>query len=112
MQDGGQLNTFIECMPFVSQKNFQPAAANAQQKWQLISDYINLLHKLETLPSYEDLFMDAHYVILELLAGVRSAGEADDGERKKYELQRQVFSQVLAILRDCPAKMLVTQALA
>lgn len=77
----------------------------------MISDYISLLRKLETLPSYDDLFMDAHYVIVELLAGVRSAGEADDEERIKYEQQRQVFQQVLAMLRDCPAKMLVTQAL-
>lgn len=88
----------------MSQNNFKPAAISVQQKWQLIADYIKMLRQLEALPSYEDLFMDAHYVIVELLALVCDSKQAEPEGR-------QVFGQALALMRDCPAKMLVTQAL-
>lgn len=67
--------------------------------------------------------MDAHYVILELLAGIRSARSSNTDNNiddqnpstaeptAKLEQQWSAFRQAVSLLRECPAKMLILQAL-
>lgn len=96
------------------QVNFVEGSAAAQEKWMLLHNYIRLFRKLENLAIYDDLCMDAHYVILELLKGVERQGAGLDGEDeiKNFQKQRNVMRAGVFSLRDCPAKMLLVVALA
>lgn len=95
------------------QNNFHIEATSAQQKWLLVSDYVKLIRKLEALPAYGELFMDAHYVILELLASIRSLCRPcdDAADSAKFAHRWSAFRQAIALLRECPAKLLLLQTL-
>lgn len=107
-----------------------PLATTSLSKWKLLTQYVKVIKEFEKHDIYEYMFMDAHYVVVEILQGLHSQetlvlclqllrngaqpiveGTPEPEPNEQHVARLEMFKQAIRLLRDCEAKQLVLQVL-